>query len=210
MRKYVADKQKKFQEAKEMRENLNWAVLGTGVIANEMAQALQKMGKSLYAVGNRTYQKAVDFAEKYGVQKVYDQIDDMFEDENVDIIYITSPHNTHYAFMKKALQHGKHLLVEKSITLNSRELDQMIALAQEKNLILAEAMTIWHMPIYKKLWNIVKEGALGKVQIITMNFGSFKEYNMKNRFFNLNLAGGAMLDILVGVSSIKLRTIESA
>lgn len=202
MRKYVADKQKKFQEAKEMRENLNWAVLGTGVIANEMAQALQKMGKSLYAVGNRTYQKAVDFAEKYGVGKVYDQIDDMFEDENVDIIYITSPHNTHYAFMKKALQHGKHLLVEKSITLNSRELDQMIALAQEKHLILAEAMTIWHMPIYKKLWNIVKEGALGKVQIITMNFGSFKEYDMKNRFFNLNLAGGAMLDIGVYALSI--------
>ena len=185
-----------------MRENLNWAVLGTGVIANEMAQALQKMGKFLYAVGNRTHQKAVDFAEKYGVGKVYDQIDDMFEDENVDIIYITSPHNTHYAFMKKALQHGKHLFVEKSITLNSRELDQMIALAQEKNLILAEAMTIWHMPIYKKLWNIVKEGALGKVQIITMNFGSFKEYDMKNRFFNLNLAGGAMLDIGVYALSI--------
>ena len=172
------------------------------VIANEMAQALQKMGKSLYAVGNRTHQKAVDFAEKYGVGKVYDQIEDMFEDENVDIIYITSPHNTHYAFMKKALQHGKHLLVEKSITLNSRELDQMITLAQEKNLILAEAMTIWHMPIYKKLWNIVKEGTLGKVQIITMNFGSFKEYDMKNRFFNLNLAGGAMLDIGVYALSI--------
>ena len=69
----------------------------------------------------------------------------MFTDENVDIIYITSPHNTHYAFMKKALLHGKHLFVEKSITLNSRELDEMIALAREKNLILAEAMTIWHM-----------------------------------------------------------------
>ena len=63
-------------------------------------------------------------------------------------------------------------------------------------------MTIWHMPIYKKLWNIVKEGALGKVQIITMNFGSFKEYDMKNRFFNLNLAGGAMLDIGVYALSI--------
>ena len=57
-----------------MRENLNWAVLGTGVIANEMAQALQKMGKSLYAVGNRTHQKAIDFAEKYGVGKVYDPV----------------------------------------------------------------------------------------------------------------------------------------
>ena len=102
----------------------------------------------------------------------------MFTDENVDIIYITSPHNTHYAFMKKALLHGKHLFVEKSITLNIRELDEMIALAREKNLI------------------------LGKVQMITMNFGSFKEYNMNNRFFNMNLAGGAMLDIGVYALSI--------
>lgn len=185
-----------------MKENLNWAVLGTGVIANEMAQALQKMGKNLYAVANRTHEKAIAFANKYDVQKVYDEIDDMFEDEDVDIIYITSPHNTHYAFMEKALQHGKHLLVEKSITLNSRELDRMIALANQKQLIVAEAMTIWHMPIYKKLWEIVKSNQLGKVQMITVNFGSFKEYDMNNRFFNMNLAGGAMLDIGVYALSI--------
>ena len=185
-----------------MSTKLNWAVLGTGVIANQMAQALQKMGKPLYAVGNRTYEKAVEFAKRYDIQKVYPQIDDMFEDEAVDIIYITSPHNTHYEFMKKALEHGKHLLVEKSITLNSEELDEMIALAREKHLILAEAMTIWHMPIYKKIWEIVESGELGKVQMITVNFGSFKEYNMKNRFFNMNLAGGALLDIGVYALSI--------
>ena len=185
-----------------MSTKLNWAVLGTGVIANQMAQALQKMGKPLYAVGNRTYEKAVEFAKRYGIQKVYPQIDDMFEDEAVDIVYITSPHNTHYGFMKKALEHGKHLLVEKSITLNSEELDEMIALAREKHLILAEAMTIWHMPIYKKLWEIVESGELGKVQMITVNFGSFKEYDMKNRFFNMNLAGGALLDIGVYALSI--------
>lgn len=185
-----------------MRDDLNWAVLGTGIIANEMAQALGKMNKKLYAVGNRTHQKALDFAKKYDVQKVYDNIDDMFVDENVDIIYITSPHNTHYKFMKKALENGKHILVEKSITLNSRELDDMIALANKNNLILAEAMTIWHMPIYKKLWKIVQSEELGKVQMITMNFGSFKEYNMENRFFNMNLAGGAMLDIGVYALSI--------
>lgn len=185
-----------------MHHSLNWAVLGTGVIANEMAQALQKMGKSLYAVGNRTHEKAVKFAEKYGVNKVYDCIDDMFFDDAVDIIYITSPHNTHYAFMKQALQHGKHLLVEKSITLNSRELNEMIQLAEQKHLILAEAMTIWHMPLYRELWSRIHSGQWGKVQMITVNFGSFKEYNMANRFFNLSLAGGAMLDIGVYALSI--------
>lgn len=183
-------------------KNLNWAVLGTGVIANQMAAALEKMGRRLYAVGNRTHDKAVAFAEKYGVEKVYDTIDDMFLDEAVDIIYITTPHNTHYEFMKKALEHGKHIFVEKSITLNSRELNEMQVLAESKGLIIGEAMTIWHMPIYKKLWEIVQSGQLGKVQMITMNFGSFKEYNMENRFFNMNLAGGAMLDIGVYALSI--------
>ena len=183
-------------------QNLRWAVLGTGVIANEMAQALRKMGKRLYAVGNRTYEKAVAFAEKYEVEKVYKTIDEMFTDPDADIIYITSPHNTHYGFMKKALENGKHVFAEKSVTLNSRELDEMIALAKEKNLILGEAMTIWHMPLYKELWRIVESGELGRVQMITVNFGSFKEYDMNNLFFNMNLAGGALLDI--GVYALSL------
>ena len=187
-----------------MSKEIKWAVLGTGVIANEMAAGLQKMGKSLYAVGNRTYDKAVAFAEKYGIEKVYPSIDEMFADEDVDIIYITTPHNTHYGFMKKALENGKHILVEKSITLNSSELCEMISLANERGLILAEAMTIWHMPIYKELWKIIENGELGKVQMITVNFGSFKDYDMKNRFFNRKLAGGAMLDIGVYLSLIHI------
>lgn len=186
---------------KESRQ-LNWAVLGTGVIANQMASALQDMGKKLYAVGNRTYAKGVAFAEKYGIEKVYDHYEDIFTDPEVDVIYLTTPHNTHYEFMKKALENGKHLFVEKSITLNSDELEEMLALADEKKLIVAEAMTIWHMPLYKKLWEIVKSGKIGKVQMITMNFGSYKEYDMNNRFFNRNLAGGAMLDIGVYALSI--------
>ena len=119
----------------------------------------------------------------------------MFTDPDVDVIYITTPHNTHLNFMKKAIENGKHILVEKSITLNSDELNEALALAEEKDVIIGEAMTIFHMPIYKKLRKILESGALGKVNLITMNFGSFKEYNMGNRFFNRNLAGGAMLDI---------------
>ena len=98
-----------------MRE-IRWAVLGTGVIANEMAAALEKNGKKLYAVGNRTYEKAVKFGEKYGIEKVYTDYNEMFTDPEVDVIYITTPHNTHIRFMKKAIENGKHILVEKSIT----------------------------------------------------------------------------------------------
>lgn len=176
-------------------KELNWATLGCGVIANQLAQALQAKGRKLYSVANRTRQKAVDFAEKYGIEKVYDNIDEVFEDENVDIIYISTPHNTHIEYLRKALKSGKNVICEKSITLNSRELDEAISLAKENDVVLAEAMTIYHMPIYKKLNEIINSGKLGELKLIQMNFGSYKPYDMNNRFFNRNLAGGAMLDI---------------
>ncbi len=176
-------------------KKLNWATLGCGVIANQLAQAMQAKGRKLYSVANRTHQKAVDFAEKYGIEKVYDNIDEVFEDENVDIIYISTPHNTHIEYLRKALKSGKNVICEKSITLNSRELDEAISLAKENDVILAEAMTIYHMPIYKKLNEIINSGKLGELKLIQMNFGSYKPYDMNNRFFNRNLAGGAMLDI---------------
>lgn len=187
-----------------MSENkqLRWAVLGTGVIANQMAQALQSMGRTLDAVGNRTYDKAVAFAGKYGVPKVYTDYNEMFTDPDIDVIYLTTPHNTHMGFLEKALSQGKHVLCEKSITLNSRELDRAVSLAKENGVVLAEAMTIYHMPLYRELRKRVDSGALGKVNLIQLNFGSYKVYDMNNRFFNPRLAGGAMLDI--GVYALSL------
>lgn len=176
-------------------KGIRWAVLGTGVIANEMAAALKKNGRNIYAVGNRTHSKAVAFAEKYGINKVYDDFNEMFTDPDIDVIYITTPHNTHIEFMRKAIRNGKHILVEKSITLNSSELNEAILLAEQNGVVIGEAMTIYHMPVYKKLRELLDSGKLGKVNLITMNFGSFKDYDMSNRFFNRELAGGAMLDI---------------
>lgn len=173
----------------------NWAVLGAGVIANETATAMAKNGRRLYAVGNRTHEKAVAFAEKYGIEKVYNDFNDMFTDPDIDIIYITTPHNTHIDFMKKAIENKKHILVEKSITLNSDELSEAVKLAKKNGVVIGEAMTIYHMPIFKELKKILDSGELGRVNLITANFGSFKPYDMNNRFFNRNLAGGAMLDI---------------
>ncbi len=178
-----------------MAVQYRWATYGVGVIGHQLAEAMQKLGGNLYAVGNRTHEKAVRFAEEYGIEKVYDDPDEMFTDENVDIIYISTPHNTHSRLLQKALVSGKHVLCEKSITLNSDELDRAVNLAKEHNVILAEAMTIYHMPIYRKLNEIIGSGKLGPLKVIQMNFGSYKEYDMTNRFFNRNLAGGAMLDI---------------
>ena len=151
-------------------KQLNWATLGCGVIANELAHALSKEGRTLYSVANRTHEKAVAFAQKYGISKVYDNIDDVFYDPDVDIIYISTPHNTHINYLRKALSNGKHVLCEKSITLNIAELDEAVSLAKENNVILAEAMTIYHMPVYKKLNEIIASGQLGRLNLIQVKY----------------------------------------
>lgn len=176
-------------------KDIHWAVLGTGTIANEMARTLERNGRHFYAVGSRSQEKAAAFGEKYGIQKVYSDLNEMFSDPAVDVVYIATPHNTHFAYIKKALENGKHVLAEKAITLNSDELREAAALAKAKGLVLAEAQTIYHMPLYKELRELLSSGKLGRVNLVTMNFGSFKEYDMGNRFFNRALAGGAMLDI---------------
>ena len=172
-----------------------WASLGCGVIGHQLAQALASLGGGLYAVGNRTQSKAQAFAAQYGILKVYERMEDVFTDPNVDIIYISTPHNTHINYLLPALAAGKHVLCEKSITLNSEELMRAVEAARAHDVVLAEAMTIYHMPIYRRLREIMTSGSLGPLRMIQMNFGSFKEYNRKNRFFDRSLAGGAMLDI---------------
>lgn len=147
-------------------KELRWATLGCGVIANQLEQAMESRGRKLYSVANRTYKNGVEFAEKYGISKVYKQIDDVFDDEMVDVIYISTPHNTHAEYLRKALKAGKHVLCEKSITLNSEELEEAMELARENGVILAEAMTIYHMPVYKKLNEILASGKLGELKLI--------------------------------------------
>lgn len=185
-----------------MFNKFNWAILGGGNIANDFARDITRMGGKIYSIANRTYEKALRFAEKYNVNKVYEKIDDLFTDENVDIVYIATPHNKHIDYILKALECGKHVLCEKAITLNCDELNKAVDLANEKKLILAEAMTIYNMPLYTELEKIIKSGELGEFRLAQVNFGSFKEYDMTNRFFNMDLAGGALLDI--GVYALSL------
>ena len=102
-------------------KNYRWATLGCGVIANQLADAMHKKGRQLYGVANRTHANAVSFAEQHGIPVVYDTIQDLFADKNVDVIYISTPHNTHFSYVCEALRQGKHVLCEKSIMLNAQE-----------------------------------------------------------------------------------------
>lgn len=182
-------------------KKLNWGIIGSGVIANEMAKALIAVNGEIYAVGHRDMNKALDFAMKYKIKNAYGSIDDLLADKQVDIVYVATPHNSHFEIMKKAAEAKKHILCEKAITVNDRQLEQIVTLAKENNIIVQEAMTIFHMPLYKKLKEIVDSGVIGRVKMVQVNFGSCKEYDVNNRFFSKELAGGALLDIGVYATS---------
>lgn len=172
-----------------------WGILGCGTIANEMADTFCKMGHEIYGVSNRTVEKAEKFAQKYGIKHVFQTYEEMLADEKIDIIYIATPHSMHYENMKQAVKAGKHVLCEKAITVNEAQLEEVLSLAKEQRVVVREAMTISHMPLYKKLRERVKEGAIGKTKMVQVNFGSNKGYDSTNRFFALEAAGGALLDI---------------
>ncbi|MCR4593947.1 MAG: Gfo/Idh/MocA family oxidoreductase [Clostridiales bacterium] len=172
-----------------------WGIIGCGHIANEMAQAFAEKGRKIYAIYSRNPCNAKAFAEKYGIEKVYLNADDFFSDPETDIVYIAVPHNRHLEYILKAAESKKHILCEKAITLNSDELEQGITACRKNGVILAEAMTIYHMPVFKQVSEYIQKGELGKVKLIEVNLGSNKDYDMTNRFFNPALAGGAMLDI---------------
>lgn len=173
----------------------NWGIIGTGWIAHDMADALNAVNGEIYAVANPNEESLKQFTKEKHVQKFYTNPDEMINDPNVDIVYIATPHTFHYEYIKKALNAGKHVFAEKAITVNARQFDEVEKLAQEKGLILTEGFTLYHMPIYKKVLDLIKAGKLGQIKMIQVNFGSLKDYDPNNRFFNKDLAGGALLDI---------------
>ena len=173
----------------------NWGIVGSGWIAHDMVNALIQEGVGIYGVASGHYSSAIKFSEEFSIEHVYENYQSMFEDENIDIVYIATPHNSHYEIMKNALLHNKHVFCEKAITLNSTELDECVKIAKERHLVISDGVTLFHMPLFKELKKLISSNSLGPVKMVQVNFGSFKEHDVNNRFFNPNLAGGALLDI---------------
>ncbi|MDO5352990.1 MAG: Gfo/Idh/MocA family oxidoreductase, partial [Succinatimonas sp.] len=176
-------------------KKLNWGIIGTGWIATEMAEALNRVNGEIYAVCATCLENAQKYANKFGVQKAYGSADELIDDKDVDIVYIATPHNLHYDLLIKSLKAGKHVFCEKAITVNNQQLEEAVVIAQEKNLVICDGVTLFHMPLFKKLKEIVDSGVIGDIKMIQVNFGSCKEYDITNRFFSKELAGGALLDI---------------
>lgn len=173
---------------------IKFAILGPGKIARCMAQAVAGTeGVVSYAVASRDMERAKDFADEWGFEKAYGSYEEMLADTEVNLVYVATPHSFHYEHAKLCLDYGKHVLVEKPFTVNSKQAKELLAYAKEKGCLIAEAMWTRFMPSRQMIDDILASGVIGTVSSVTANLGY--EMTHKERLVEPHLAGGALLDV---------------
>lgn len=183
----------------------NVGILGAGKIANSMAKTIAQMADvTLLAVASRSMEKAERFAAEYHIPKAYGSYEEMVQDEEIDLVYIATPHSHHFEHMRLCVNHGKNVLCEKAFTWNATEACEIKALAREKNVFVAEAIWTRYMPSRKIIDEVLATGMIGKISIVTCNLS----YNIADveRIQKKELAGGALLD--VGVYGLNFLTMH--
>ena len=175
---------------------INWGILGLGKIARKFADDLIRVsGCRLLAAGSRNQSKADDFAAAYQVPFAFGSYEQLVNHDELDVIYIASPHTLHKEHALMALDAGKHVLCEKPFAINVQEVDEMIRVARSKNLFLMEAIWTRFFPFMLKALELVDEGVIGEIKIIEADFGFKAPYEPEGRLYNPQLGGGALLDI---------------
>ena len=145
-----------------MTTSLRWGILGTGGIAASQTSDLNDNGFTVTAVGSRTQQSADAFAAKWGIATAHPSYEALVDDPNVDAIYVSTPHPFHYENALLALNAGKHVLVEKPFVMNAAQAREVVELAEEKNLVVLEAMWTRYLPHMVRIRELLKAGALGE------------------------------------------------
>lgn len=182
----MADKQEK---------QINWGILGAGVIAAKLADAVQKHGGSrLAAVASKSPDRSRAFAERFDIPKAL-SYDEIVVDSEVDIIYVATTHNYHFENAKLALNAGKPVLMEKPFTVNAAEAKELVELARRKGLFLMEAIWVRFLPSLINLKRLLAEGAIGELKQAVVTFGNFAPPQFEARLKDINLAGGVTIDM---------------
>ena len=174
--------------------NLRVGIIGTGWIAEKAAITLAGLTMcEAYAVGSRTQEKADEFARKWNVKKAYGSYAELMADPEVDLVYVGTPHSHHYDVTREALLAGKPCLVEKAFMANRRQAQEIIDLAHERKVFLAEAIWTRYQPVVNMVRELINNGRIGTPRLLTATLG----YSMgeKPRIMRADLCGGALLDL---------------
>ena len=177
-----------------VKDKMRVGVIGTGWIAEKAAITLNGMDNcEALAVGSRSQEKAVAFASKWGIAKAHGSYRELIDDPDVDLVYVGTPHSHHFDVTKEALLAGKPCLVEKAFMANYRQAKEIVDLARERKMFLAEAIWTRYQPVVGMVRQLMKDGRVGEPRLLTATLG----YSMgeKPRIMRPDLCGGALLDL---------------
>ena len=181
-----------------MNKSFKIGILGAGWIAGKMAETVAAMdGYEISAVASRSIEKARVFANKWHIQNAYGSYEKLVSDNDIDLIYVATPHSHHFQHAKLAVEHGKHCLVEKAFTANAREAEQLLAFAEKNGVFVTEAIWTRYMPLSHKIKELIDGGAIGEPRLLSASLCYPLEH--KERILNPALCGGALLDVGVYV-----------
>ena len=179
-----------------MKEKINWGILATGGIAAAMAKGLARVPDAhLAAVGSRTKEAADKFGRRFNIPKRYGSYEDLALDPEIDVVYVSTPHNLHFENCLMLIREGKAVLCEKPFTINAPQAAEVISLARKKKSFIMEAMWTRFLPAVVKVREILLNGLLGEIRMLFASFGFKAEFDPLHRLFNPFLGGGALLDV---------------
>jgi predicted dehydrogenase len=175
---------------------IRWGIIGPGRIAHQFAQDIQHTSNAVVtAVASSNMDRAASFAAKYNIVNFYEGYQALYDDPDIDAIYIATTHNFHLENSIAALEAGKAVLCEKPLTDNLQDSTNLINLAKERNVYLMEGMWTYFLPAIRKAMEWVNEGRIGNIFNIKANFGYQKAYDPQSRAYNPDLSGGVLLDM---------------
>ncbi len=178
-------------------------ILAAGGIALRMAAAVSRLEKTeLWAVGSRSLEKAKAFAAETGAKRAYGSYEELLADPEAELIYVATPHSHHYLWAKRALEAGKHVLVEKAFTENACQGEEVLRMSEERGLFCGEALKPPFMPGARFLRELGASGEIGEITGVQAQIG-FNAWSIP-RLHDPALAGGALLDI--GVYALAFAT----
>jgi predicted dehydrogenase len=179
-----------------MANSTHWAIIGTGSIAHKFATGLKALpAAKLQAVGSRSEDRADEFGDEFSVPDRYDSYEELAEADEVDVVYVATPHPFHCENTIMCLEAGKAVLCEKPFAVNHRQAEEMARCARDNNLFCMEGMWTRFFPLMDQVRTLLDEGTIGDPRMLQVDFGFRAGWDPDSRLLNPELAGGSLLDV---------------
>lgn len=180
-----------------MSKQVRWGIAGPGRIAGTVAGDFGNVTNGeLVAVGSRSLDRAQAFADEHVIPRAHGSYRALIEDDEVDAIYVATPHPQHRDIALAAIAAGKHLVIEKSFTATAAGTEQIIEAAKTKgDVFVMEAMWTRFQPTILAAKQVIADGTIGEVRAVQADLAAFREFDPRDRLFAPELGGGAMLDL---------------